>query len=144
MGFSTFLDFVHEESMGKYTLDYCKKLKADYLTTLFQIASEQIEYTDTEDPAKRFIKLIQTALSSGHAHVADSSDGYKPTPYVEDTNSIALWGWQCTKRTANDDQEKEEWRPRGDCIGWLGEKWDKRTLSICGCFVCNRSKVSKR
>lgn len=121
VGFTTFLDFIKEVSLGKYDEAYCKKLQADYKTTLLELAYKQIDYTETENPVNRFIKYIQTALTAGHAHVADFKNNYSPSQY---NVNISNWGWQCQvhhKTTSDGEVEDvEEWRPRGDCIGWLG------------------------
>ncbi len=60
----------------------------------------QDQYQASENPASRFIELIQAALASGKAHVADI-DGGKP-----DSADALAYGWR-------------DGEPQGDRIGWL-------------------------
>lgn len=56
------------------------------------------------DPALRFLALLQSALASGHAHVADRLGGVP--------EAASLWGWR-RKPTGR------RWIACGACIGWL-------------------------
>ena len=123
IGFSTFLDFIKEESLGTFTVDYCNKLREDYMSVLIDLAFKQIDYTGTEDPVNRFIRLVQTALTAGYAYVADADDNQVPS-FMDD---IAMWGWRRHKETRTikkedgsyDDVTTERLQPMGRCIGWL-------------------------
>lgn len=60
----------------------------------------QDQYQASENPATRFIELIQAALSSGKAHLA-ATDGGKP-----DTDQAQAHGWR-------------DGEAQGDRIGWI-------------------------
>jgi len=71
-------------------------------------ASSQVAAQRESDPARRFIDLVRSALGSGLAHVANRDGG---TPPLDDA---AAWGWRQMPGRGG-----WEWRPGGDCIGWL-------------------------
>lgn len=60
-------------------------------------------YQSSENPALRFIELIQAALASGKCHLAALDGGQ---PEREQSESREVWGWR-------------EGEPQGDRIGWL-------------------------
>ena len=64
----------------------------------------------SEEPARRFLALLRSALSSGRAHVADADTGAHP-------KNAACWGWQLDASGSGD--EREAWRPQGDRLGWI-------------------------
>jgi hypothetical protein len=56
------------------------------------------------EPTARFLNLLQSGLSSGHAHLVDRSGGSPET-------SARCCGWR--------QNNSGHWLPLGDCIGWL-------------------------
>jgi len=130
IGFSTFLDFIQEECLGTFSADYCNKLRDEYLSNLFDIAFKQIDYLETEDPAKRFIKLVETALTAGYGHVADAKDNQPPS-FVD---NMGVWGWRCHKNSritnTGEEVETETWHPMGRCMGWLSDNGDGDELYL--------------
>lgn len=64
----------------------------------------QERYHPSENPAIRFMELIQAGLVSGKAHLAATDDG-RP-------DKCESWGWRA-------DGPENEYRPLGDRIGWV-------------------------
>ncbi|HMX25830.1 MAG TPA: bifunctional DNA primase/polymerase [Blastocatellia bacterium] len=60
-------------------------------------------YQSSENPALRFIELLQAALSSGKGHLA-AMDGGQPEREQSDTREV--WGWR-------------DGEPQGERIGWI-------------------------
>jgi hypothetical protein len=71
---------------------------------LDELAALQAPYQTANDPALRFVVLLQAALASGRAHVADRQGGVPA--------AASLWGW---KSKTNG----RKWIPSGTCIGWV-------------------------
>jgi hypothetical protein len=71
---------------------------------LEELAALQAPYQVANDPALRFVALLQSALSSGRAHVADRLGGVPA--------AALLWGWR-RKPTGR------KWIACGACIGWV-------------------------
>jgi hypothetical protein len=65
--------------------------------------AQQAPYQVANDPALRFVALLQSALASGQAHVADRLGGVP--------QAASLWGWR--RKPAG-----RKWMPCGACIGW--------------------------
>ena len=85
-----------DESMGE-------RIKADVWSGLMEVAAEQAELQKAAEPVGRFRDLIVAALATGKAHVAAAETGGCPP-------SPEQWGWH---------REAYEWRPQGECVGWL-------------------------
>jgi hypothetical protein len=71
---------------------------------LGELAALQAPYQVASDPALRFMALLQSALASGSAHVADRLGGVP--------EAASHWGWR-RKPTGR------KWMPCGTCIGWV-------------------------
>ena len=71
---------------------------------LGELAARQAPYQVANDPALRFVALLQSALASGQAHVADRLGGVP--------KAASLWGWK-RKPTGR------KWIACGACIGWI-------------------------
>jgi hypothetical protein len=67
-----------------------------------QVCALQAKHQQAQDPALRFVALLQAALTCGRAHLADRR-GRAP-------DAATVWGWQR--------QPTGGWRPLGTCIGW--------------------------
>jgi hypothetical protein len=60
------------------------------------------------NPVDRFLALLRTAISAGHAHLATRNESVSDNP--------AAGGWR-TQRTLN--HRRPEWRPQGTRVDWL-------------------------
>src|SRR5262249_31463773 len=74
---------------------------------LLAAGREQEQEITSQEPARRFLALLSSAISSGLAHIADAAGGKPEQP--------AAWGWQ--ERGSG---QFTEWQPCGRCVGWLG------------------------
>lgn len=63
-----------------------------------EVCSAQKDYQTSEDPARRFLEVIQASLMAGKCHVT-TMDNQPP-------KNSASWGWRSGE-------------PQGECIGWL-------------------------
>jgi hypothetical protein len=70
---------------------------------LDEVAANQISYHQASDPAHRFVSLVQVALVTGRAHIADREGSAPESP--------ERWGW---RRKSN-----RTWLPQGTRIGWI-------------------------
>lgn len=70
---------------------------------LEELAARQAPYQVATDPALGFVALLQSAVASGQAHVADRFGGVP--------KAASHWGWR-RKPTGR------KWTPCGACIGW--------------------------
>ncbi len=101
-----FVTFAHE--VGACDRADLAWVDTELLLAMLRGGKLQERYLQAADPAARFIELIGAAISSGHAHLADQSGGCPTDP--------SAWGWRLETRGA-----VEDWTPRGDRIGWVGE-----------------------
>ena len=95
-----FLDFAIET--GAISSSEQHSLAKKNLEALDQLAAAQAKY-QAADPALRFVALLEAALASGRAHVADRRGKAPENP--------ATWGWPR--------QVRGRWIPSGPRIGWL-------------------------
>jgi hypothetical protein len=89
--------------------------EADCLLTraraaLSDSAEVQRAHQASEEPARRFLALLRSAISSGRAHVADADTGAQP-------EQAGCWGWQLNAAGSGD--EREAWHPYGERLGWI-------------------------
>ena len=84
---------------------------ADITAALMQAGQDQQQAIATEEPAARFVRLIESALSSGRCHLKPM-DG-KPLPSYED---FTAYGWQL-KTAGFGDKERSDWHECGPAIG---------------------------
>jgi hypothetical protein len=73
-------------------------------------AARQASHQASEEPARRFIDLLGSALAGGFAHVA-SAKGGTPFPYEP-------WGWREVLVGVGESQ-RVDWRPEGARAGWV-------------------------
>ncbi|MGZ3775209.1 MAG: DUF3854 domain-containing protein [Pseudobdellovibrionaceae bacterium] len=69
----------------------------------------------SEDPVIRFLELLDSAISSGRAHIADSETNSAP-------RDPELWGWQLSSPAMEEDKTRHplnQFIPKGDRVGWL-------------------------
>jgi hypothetical protein len=77
------------------------------LHALIDAGQRQRHLQAESDPVVRFIKLVNSALASGHAHLADRRG--------EAPEHAEAWGW----RALASSRDGPSWMPQGDRIGWL-------------------------
>ena len=111
LGWDWFMDFAEE--LGVVTIDDGTGLRTKAWEALLKAGKEQSQFHKAEDPVIRFIMLLSSVITSGHAHIIDSETGVEP-------NDAAMWGWK-TVPAWRDGYRKEEWQPQGERIGWLSE-----------------------
>lgn len=80
-------------------------------TALGQAGSQQADHQAANEPARRFIELLLSAIASGRAHLADC-DGKAP-------NNAGAWGWRSLSTGTGGEYPHEEWKAYGDRIGWV-------------------------
>lgn len=90
---------------GALTPDEAAAYMSRVWTALYEVAVRQASYQATQEPAQRFVELIQAAIASGRAHLANRN-GEQPS----DTHAC---GWQFDGATM---------RAKGQRIGWIDEQ----------------------
>jgi hypothetical protein len=73
-------------------------------------AARQASHQASEEPARRFIDLLGSALAGGFAHIASAKGG---TPYPPEP-----WGWREVLVGAGESQ-RFDWRSEGARAGWV-------------------------
>ena len=105
-----FLDFARE--IGALGVEGRKQLGQRAFRAIRELADSQAEHQSDGEPARRFISLVSSAISTGRVHVANLL-GRPP----DDPSS---WGWQQTATSLQvQDENLELWLPQGQLIGWL-------------------------
>jgi hypothetical protein len=103
-GWKAFLQFAVKA--GAITREERKQLWSRVWAGLLQAGKEQGEEIRAHDPGRRFLQLLQSAISSGLAYVA-TTDGEPPHDHQP-------WGWR-----PGDTGDDAPLRPQGRCVGWL-------------------------
>jgi hypothetical protein len=93
---SVFLHFALES--GAYSQVEVEELWNRIKKALKRSGEAQTKFQLSENPATRFVELIQAALLSGRAHLADVNGG--------SPDNRESWGWR-------------DGEPQGDRIGWI-------------------------
>ena len=132
---------------GAITDTAASELREAGLAALAEAAGSQDRYQAADDPARRFVELIVSALAAGRGHIAGPNGSRPPTP--------SAWGWRpATVGTGS--FQRDEWRPQGERIGWLQDAdlfLDRdaacavaRSLAIAGgdTFSITRDALAKR
>ncbi len=110
-------------------MEFCTDIKAaveffesrqwidDIKSELLKVCDAQSEFIETENPGKRFLKLLGSALSAGRAHVVDARTGSVP---AEDAH-LWGWAWKGLVSAAPDTygEDVKHFYPQGERIGWL-------------------------
>jgi hypothetical protein len=78
---------------------------------LLELGAEQAALHASEDPVRRFLELIASALVSGEAHLADADDP------AEAPDDAERWGWR--ERRGDGPDASSRWVPLGARIGWV-------------------------
>ncbi|MHB9090948.1 MAG: DUF927 domain-containing protein, partial [Chloroflexota bacterium] len=77
---------------------------------LGKAAAAQEHHQAAAEPARRFLELLNSAISSGRAYLAAPDGGHPGEPEA--------WGWRGVT-IGSGEHEREEWQPRGACVGWI-------------------------
>jgi hypothetical protein len=104
IGLQYFLQYA--EDVGAVTAAESQGLWERGRKAILEAAASQEGHQAVSEPARRFLELLRSAISSGRAHLA-STGGDKPKE-----NAKAL-GWRKT------DSDYDDWRPQGDRVGWV-------------------------
>ncbi|MGE5446511.1 MAG: hypothetical protein ACM3SR_18255 [Ignavibacteriales bacterium] len=108
-GWETFLLFA--EDSEAITADDADQLWEKCWLVLNQIAKMQSGQILSEEPTRRFLDVLASALSSGSAHLADAE-----TNGVPDMEVAQNLGW---RERGRDQYGNPEWNAIGKRIGWL-------------------------
>jgi hypothetical protein len=108
LGLHLFLNFARD--CGAITPSERDALARRSWQALVEAAAAQTEHVQAADAVGCFLRLLGAALASGRAHVA-RPDGRQP-------ESPESWGWRL-QRIGAGENEREEWRPQGERIGWV-------------------------
>jgi hypothetical protein len=110
VGWQQFCTFAHEAEAltGAEAEDY----RARVWSALMEVARRQSEHQREANPVDRFLGLLRSAISTGHAHLATRNGGVPDNP--------GCWGWRAHKPVRN--CRRTEWLPRGQRIGWLDDR----------------------
>ena len=77
-----------------------------------ETARAQEQQQRAAEPAQRFVELLQAAIASGRAHVANVDGTHPKMPEA--------WGWRAVI-VGSGDYARQEWHPQGDRVGWLDD-----------------------
>jgi len=131
-----FLRFCRES--GALTEDESAQTYDRVESGVLDFTKAQADHLKAEDPVDGFIGLIQSALNSGMAHLADVATGSEPI-------GATAAGWRIRMIRTRDGLEPEA-QPQGLCIGWTDESncyLDlKSTINVCqGISTKNGSSI---
>jgi hypothetical protein len=101
VGLRYFLDYAYES--GALSEAQTEKFWNEGWATLCEAGKAQVYVRAENNPALRFITLLNSAISAGRAHLANEKGGPPETPEA--------FGWRST-----------DWngpRPQGDRVGWV-------------------------
>lgn len=108
VGWRLLLEFA--QATGAITPEQVDQWWARGWHALGMLATDQGRHQRDSNPAHLFLALLGGAVASGRAHVA-GPDGKEP-------DTPEAWGWRAVT-VGTGDNEREEWRPGGDRVGWL-------------------------
>jgi hypothetical protein len=109
IGWETFLGFA--EDVGAFPQHGVEHLLQRVRAAVLDSAAAQAGHQSSEEPAARFLALLGATISSGRAHVASAGDGGA-------SDEADRWGWHVVI-VGTGNQEREDWRPSGERVGWL-------------------------
>jgi hypothetical protein len=120
-GFELFLDYALEA--GAITETQHQELHARCAAALDEVIGAQARHQQASEPAQRFLELLSSAISAGHAHLAHPKGTAPDTPEA--------WGWR-KHRIGTGVFTEYEWRPQGKRVGWIeGDDVYLDTLAAC-------------
>jgi hypothetical protein len=109
LGWIEFLAFA-EDAGALSQADANEVFEDDVWPALNAAAARQTAYHASEEPARRFIDLLGSAVAANVAHIA-AIDGTAPA-------SPAGWGWQPTT-VGTGEFPRTDWRSQGTRAGWV-------------------------
>src|SRR6202030_4304250 len=77
-GWQQFFTFAHEAEA--LTLAEIRVNRSRVWTALMEVAHRQLEHLEEANPIARFLALLRTAISAGHAHLAARDGGMPDNP----------------------------------------------------------------
>jgi hypothetical protein len=104
---AAFLGFAHEAET--LTRSEAEGYRARVWSALIEVARRQSEHQREANPVDRFLALLRSAISAGHAHLA-TRDGTAPA-------NPGAWGWRAAERTRN--RRQPALASRGARVGWI-------------------------
>jgi hypothetical protein len=110
-GLGSFLAFSLE--IGAISVEEADALWASAWDALGRAAADQAEHQAASEPARRFLELLASAISSGRAHVTSERAAAPAAPEA--------WGWQ-RRPAAGGPYDADLWMPQGRRVGWLTEE----------------------
>jgi len=108
LGLKYFLLFANE--VGALSEAEAEELWVQGWLALGKAAAAQSQHQAAGEPTRRFRELLSAAVASGRAYVADPGGDKPETPEA--------WGWRLVS-VGTGEYEREEWRPQGECVGWV-------------------------
>jgi hypothetical protein len=108
LGWWAFLRFA--AASGVLTNDAAQATFNRVWAALGEAASQQASHQASEEPARRFLDLLASAIAAGHAHVA-AADGRVP-------EHPEAWGWREAMIGAGE-SVRYEWQSQGTRAGWV-------------------------
>jgi hypothetical protein len=106
LGHQMFLRFA--VTCGAITQQRADLQSKTVVARLWELGFAQAENLESADPVRRYVELLQAAVTTGSAHVATLS-GSAPQPGE-------AYGWR-----VRETQYETEWQPQGRRIGWLSD-----------------------
>ena len=122
LGWRLWLRFAVET--GGLTTDDAEQLWQRIYASLTAAGRIQADHQTGEEPSRRFFDLLSAAIASGGAYVAGPTGNEPDTPIA--------WGWR-ERTIGTGDNVRNEWQPRGDCVGWVDE--DNLYLEATAAYV---------
>jgi hypothetical protein len=108
LGLRYFLLFANE--VGALSEAEAEQLWMRGWRALGEAAAAQSHHQIAGEPTRRFRELLSAAVASGRAHIA--------APGGDEPKAPQAWGWRLAL-VGSGDYEREEWRPQGECVGWV-------------------------
>jgi len=113
-GWRIFLDFsVAVGALSPKNADWTWQRGWD---ALGQALAAQAQHQAASEPTARFIDLLNSALASNEAHIADATG--KAPAACEAHSGPKAWGWQLRTIFSGPD-ENHEWQAKGRRVGWV-------------------------
>ena len=106
-GLESFIDFAQEvKAIDAETADELRQRGWD---ALLEAAEQQHQHQAASEPARRFLDLLTSAITSGRSHLAEPTGGSPLGP--------KRWGWREVPRG-----QEYEWAAQGTRIGWVDKE----------------------
>ncbi len=110
VGWRYFLDYAR--GAGAVTADAADALWRRGWEALHEAAAAQGQHQQAEEPARHFIQLLGSAITSGGAYVEGLN--HELPDVTRSPNNPRTWGWR-----GEETSEGIKWRPQGRRVGWL-------------------------